>query len=65
MTTIIAAFAEVREFRALGNQSYPMCRALTTALLGRSLEPNTMSFEGLLIHYRPVAGGELKSERRD
>jgi hypothetical protein len=48
---VLKAFAEVREFRALANKSYPMCRALTKALVGRSLEPNTMSFEELLEHY--------------
>jgi hypothetical protein len=31
--------------------SYPMCRALTAALVGRSLEFNTTSFEELLVHY--------------
>jgi hypothetical protein len=48
---VLTAFAEVREFRKLGGRSYPMCRALTKALLGRCLEPNTMSFEELLVHY--------------
>jgi hypothetical protein len=51
MATVIKAFAEVTEFKALGNQSYPMCRALTSALVGKCLEPNTMSFEELLQHY--------------
>jgi hypothetical protein len=45
---VLVAFAEVKEFRALGGQSFPMCRALTAALVGKSLEPNTMSFEELL-----------------
>jgi hypothetical protein len=49
---MLRAFAEVREFRALGSQSYPMCRALTSALLGRCLEPNTMSFEEVLLERR-------------
>jgi hypothetical protein len=48
LKTVLTAVAEVREFRKLGGQSYPMCRALTKALLGRRLEPNTMSFEELL-----------------
>jgi hypothetical protein len=51
---VLTAFAEVREFRALGSQSYPMARALTSALLGRCLEPNTMSFEELLVNYGPM-----------
>jgi hypothetical protein len=38
MAVVLRAFAEVREFRALGGQSDPMCRALTAALLGRCLE---------------------------
>lgn len=50
---ILTAFVEVRQFRELGGQSYPMCRALTQALVGKCLEPNTMSFEELLEHYRP------------
>jgi hypothetical protein len=45
---VLKAFATVVEFRALGSKSFPMCRALTSALLGRCLEPNTMSFEELL-----------------
>jgi len=48
---VLTAFAQVVEFRALGSQSYPMARALTSALLGKSLEPNTMSFEDLLRTY--------------
>jgi hypothetical protein len=52
LETAITAFAQVKEFRALGNQSYPMCRALTAALIGQCLEPNTMSFEDLLRTYR-------------
>lgn len=51
--SVLRAFAEVEEFRALGSQSYPMCRALTKALVGKSLEPNTMNFEELLEQYRP------------
>lgn len=48
---VLKAFAEVEEFRALGGESFPMCRALTSALVGRCLEPNTMRFEELLEHY--------------
>jgi hypothetical protein len=48
---VLTAFATVIEFRALGSESIPMCRALTSALLGRCLEPNTMSFEELLESY--------------
>ncbi|THD53287.1 MAG: hypothetical protein E8A46_11425 [Bradyrhizobium sp.] len=53
---VLRAFAEVKEFRALGSASFPMCRALTSALVGRCLEPNTMSFEELLERYRPGRG---------
>jgi hypothetical protein len=51
---VLTAFAGVRQFRALGSQSCPMARALTSALLGRCLEPNTMSFEELLVYYTPT-----------
>ena len=51
MCDLLRAFFEVREFRALGSKSYPMSRALTKAIIGRSLEPNTMTFEELLVHY--------------
>src|SRR5262249_58745531 len=50
---VLTEFAKVTEFRALGAQSFPMCRALTKALVGKSLEPNTMGFEDLLAHYAP------------
>ena len=50
MPTVLRAFAEVNEFRVLGSRSYPICRALTKALVGESLEFNTMSFEELLVH---------------
>ena len=50
---VLTVFAQVAEFRALGSQSYPMARALTSALLGKCLEPNTMSFEELLVTYDP------------
>jgi len=53
--SILRAFAEVKPFRALGSVSLPMCRALTSALVGKCLEPNTMSFEDLLKHYGPRA----------
>lgn len=48
---VLTAFAQVVEFRALGSQSFPMARALTSALLGKCLEPNTMTFEELLQRY--------------
>jgi hypothetical protein len=50
---VLREFSQVDEFRSLGSNSYPMCRALTKALIGRSLEPNDMSFEELLVAYRP------------
>jgi hypothetical protein len=53
LADVLKAFATVKEFRALGGQSYPMCRALTSALIGRTLEASTMSFEELLEHYSP------------
>jgi hypothetical protein len=52
---VLKAFAVVEEFRALGSESYPMCRALTSALVGKCLEPSTMTFEELLERYRPQA----------
>ena len=48
MADVLRAFAQVREFHALGRESYPMCRALTGALVGKRLEFNTMSFDELL-----------------
>jgi hypothetical protein len=63
LKAVLTAFAEVREFRALGSQSYPMARALTSALLGRCLEPNTMSFEELLVHYRTMASEAAEHQR--
>lgn len=62
---VLTAFAEVREFRALGGQSYPMARALTSALLGRCLEPNTISFEELLVHYRPSNTAARRRRKRE
>jgi hypothetical protein len=56
LARVLKAFATVREFRALGRESYPMCRALTSALVGTCLEPNTMSFEELLQHYARSEG---------
>jgi hypothetical protein len=53
LADVLKEFAMVKEFRALGGESYPMCRALTSALVGRCREPNTMTFEELLRHYRP------------
>lgn len=50
--SILREFAKVQEFRALGSESIPMCRALTSALVGKCLEPNTMSFEELLEQHR-------------
>ena len=67
---VLIALAQVREFRALGSQSYPMARALTSALLGKCLEPNTTSFEELLVRYGPMRsqaaewGGEFGSTVR-
>lgn len=54
MKDLLIAFASVRQFRALGSESYPMARALTSALVGQCMEPNTMSFEELLDHYQPT-----------
>jgi hypothetical protein len=51
LKTTLVAFCEVREFRALGRESFPMSRAITWALVGRCLEPNTMTFDELLEHY--------------
>jgi hypothetical protein len=49
MADTLRAFAQVREFRALGRDSYPMCRALTGAIVGKRLEFSTaMSFDELL-----------------
>jgi hypothetical protein len=35
---VLRAFAEVDEFKALGTNSYPMCRALNSALFGKCRE---------------------------
>jgi hypothetical protein len=56
LKTILREFNKVDCFHDLGSVSAPMCRALTMALLGRCLEPNTMSFEELLIAYKPKEG---------
>jgi hypothetical protein len=53
IATVLRAFNEIKEFHALGRKSYPMCRALTSALVGKCLEANTMSFDELLIRYAP------------
>jgi hypothetical protein len=50
---VLTAFARVVEFRALGSKSYPMARALTSALLGRCLEPTGEEFEYVLRTYEP------------
>jgi hypothetical protein len=55
---VLKEFSKVRQFRALGSKSFPMCRALTKAMLGQTLEPNTMTFEELLINYKPVDAPE-------
>jgi hypothetical protein len=52
---VLREFAKVRQFRALGEKSYPMCRALTKALIGHSYEFNTMGFKELLVHHAPAA----------
>jgi hypothetical protein len=48
---VLTAFAQVVEFRALGSKSYPMARALTSALLGRCLEPTGEEFEYVMRTY--------------
>lgn len=53
LSAVLREFSEVEEFKALGSKSYPMCRALTKALVGRTLEPNDMTFEELLEAHRP------------
>jgi hypothetical protein len=53
LSAVLREFSKVEEFRALGSNSYPMCRALTKALLGQSLEPINMTFEELLEAYPP------------
>jgi hypothetical protein len=45
---VLREFAKVRQFRELGDKSYPICRALTKAIIGKCCEPNTMRFEELL-----------------
>lgn len=52
--SVLKELATIKEFRELGSQSYPMCRALTSAMVGRCLEANTMTFEELLVSYRPT-----------
>jgi hypothetical protein len=48
MADVLKQFATVKEFRALGSASYPMCRAITMAVIGKSLEANTMTFEQIM-----------------
>jgi len=47
LKSILIEFSRVREFYAMGQVSFPMCRALTSALLGECLEPNTKSYDEL------------------
>lgn len=56
MKLILGELSKVDEFKNLGRQSYPMCRALTWALVGARLEPNTMDFDDLLETYGDVHG---------
>lgn len=49
---VLREFATVRQFRKLGGESHPMCRALTRAIVGQCLEATTMSFEELLVANR-------------
>jgi hypothetical protein len=51
MAALLKAFDTIEEFHALGRQSYPMCRALTQALVGKRLEAVGMSFDELLEQY--------------
>jgi hypothetical protein len=62
MAEVLKAFSCVIEFRELGSKSYPMCRAFTAALVGRALDPITMPFEDLLVHYAPAEGGSASAE---
>jgi hypothetical protein len=65
---IVREMAKVDEFKDLGRRSFPMCRALTSALVGRCLEPNTMTFDELLVAYAPrpelVAPDHIQLEPR-
>ena len=49
---VLTEFSKVSQFRKLGSESIPMCRALTSALLGKCLDPVTMTFEELLENYK-------------
>jgi hypothetical protein len=52
LETVLREFAQVKEFRALGGQSYSMCRVLTKALLGKELEADSPEeFEQVLETY--------------
>ena len=53
LKAIVREFAKVDCFYALGRVSCPMCRLLTSALLGKCLEPNTMTFDELMTAYAP------------
>ena len=48
LAAILREFAKVDCFCQLGEKSVPMCRALTKAIVGKRLEPNTMTFGELL-----------------
>ena len=60
---VVREFAKVDCFYVLGRVSHPMCRVLTSALLGQCLEPNTMSFDELMAHYRPLGEGFHRGEQ--
>ena len=60
LSKMLRAFADVPQFRALGDASDPMCSALSRALVGESLSRISLSgevlgFEELLTRY---GGGE-------
>jgi hypothetical protein len=55
LATLLRTFNQVPQFHKLGNDSHPMCRALTKALTGECLEQVTMTFEELLVNY-PTSG---------
>lgn len=64
LKVILGELSKVDEFKALGRQSYPMCRALTWALVGKRLEPNTMDFDDLLATYGGTNGKNETTDRR-
>jgi hypothetical protein len=51
LASVLREFAKVDCFHKLGRDSFPMCRALTSAIVGQCLEPNTMTFDELLVAY--------------